>query len=367
MPFLGGNEVTLLIDGEETFDSIIDGIQRAEDYVLVEFYIVHGDGLGNRLKDALIERAQAGVDVLFISDAIGSRELPSSYREALTSAGVQLSSFNSTLGPRNRFQLNFRNHCKIVIIDGNEAWIGGHNVGDEYLGLDPDIGPWRDTHVRIEGPAALIAQATFLADWLWATRTLADVEWEPHPSATGDVPVMILSTGPADDYERAQLFFVHALNAAQDRIWIATPYFVPDPAVSAALRMAALRGVDVRIIVPDRSDNIVVDLASRWFIQDLDGLGIRFYRYQEGFMHQKVLLVDNLLAMVGSANFDNRSFRLQFEANALIADETFATEVATMLVADLERSRSFDPAELRSRSFLFRLAVHGARLTAPLL
>ena len=366
MPFLRGNDVELLVDGEATFESILEGIRRAEDYVLVEFYIVRSDDLGNRLKDALIERSRAGVEVLFIFDALGSRGLSRIYHDDLRQAGVQFSPFNSTLGRRNRFQLNFRNHRKIVVVDGKVAWVGGHNVGDEYLGLDPKIGPWRDTHVRIHGPAVLMVQATFLMDWLWAKRDVPSVSWDPDVSTSEDIPVMILSTGPADEPEKAQLFFVHALNAAQDRIWIATPYFVPDQAVSAALRMAALRGVDVRVIVPSESDNLLVDLASLWFIQDLDGVGIHFFRYQEGFMHQKVLLVDRLLAKVGSANFDNRSFRLQFEANALIANEAFAGEVEAMLQADFNRSEEFDPSDLKSRSFFYRLAVHAARLMAPL-
>ncbi len=366
-PFVTGNHVQLLIDGQATFDSIIEGIGRANDYVLVEFYIVRDDGLGCRLRDALVERARAGVRVFMLYDEVGSIGLAGSYLESLREAGVQVSSFSSAQGPTNRFQLNFRNHRKIVVVDGQTAWVGGHNVGDEYLGLDPDIGPWRDTHVRIRGPAALLAQGAFMADWMWAMRELPSLSWDPVAAPDGDVAVMVMSTGPADQLERSKLFYVHALNAAKERVWIATPYFVPDDAVASALRMAALRGLDVRIIVPKQSDNLVVDLATEWFIRDLDGVGIRFYRYREGFMHQKVLLADGALAMVGSANFDNRSFRLQFEANALIADPDFGAQVRDMLEADMARSEPYDPLDLDGRSFVHRLAVHLARLMAPLL
>lgn len=178
---------------------------------------------------------------------------------------------------------------------------------------------------------------------------------------------MVVHISPVGNLESTELFFVHALNAAKERIWIATPYFVPDPAVMNALRLAALRGVDVRVIVPDKSDNPVVDLATLWFMEQLDGVGIRFYRHMPGFMHQKVFLVDDDVSTVGSTNFDNRSFRLQFEVNALFVDKPFATEIEKILLNDLEQSEPYDPAALHGASFLKRLAVSVARLTAPLL
>jgi len=368
-PFLGGNEVELLVNGQATFDSIVDGLARAERYALVQFYIVRDDGLGDRLKAAMIDCAKRGLDVFFLFDEIGSKDLPRTYLKELEEAGVNQSRFNSTQGRRNRFQLNFRNHRKSVITDGLERWIGGHNVGDDYLGLYPKVGPWRDTHVHITGPAAQLAQALFLADWYWAKRTLPEKwNWEPQAAPSGaDVKAMVVPISPTDDMESAELFFVSALNAARERIWIATPYFVPDPAVMVALRLAAMRGVDVRVIIPDKSDNPVVDLATLWFAEQLDGVGIRFYRRIPGFMHQKVFLVDDDVSTVGSTNFDNRSFRLQFEVNALFVDKPFAKEIETMLEKDLEQSKPYDPASLREASFVKRLAVAVARLTAPLL
>jgi cardiolipin synthase A/B len=367
-PLLRGNEVALLVDGEATFASVLDGLARAAHYALVQFYIVHDDGLGRRLKTAMIECVKRGVNVHFLYDEIGSKDLPRAYLQELDSAGVKYSKFNSTQGKRNRFQLNFRNHRKSVIIDGLETWIGGHNVGDEYLGLDPKVGPWRDTHVHITGPAAQLAQLLFLADWYWAKRSIPEWSWEPRAAPSGaDTMAMVVPISPVSDIESAELFFVHALNAAKERIWIATPYFVPDPAVLTALRLAAMRGADVRVIVPDKSDNLVVDLATLWFMQELDGVGIRFYRHMPGFMHQKVFLVDNDVSTVGSANFDNRSFRLQFEVNALFVNEPFAKQMESMLLNDLAHSEPYDPAALRKASFLKRLAVSVARLTSPLL
>ncbi len=367
-PLLTGNDVQLLIDGDATFDSIMDGLAEAKTYALVQFYMIHDDGLGRRLKSALLDCAKRGVQVFLLYDEVGSSGIPKSYLEELEAAGIKQSEFNTTQGAHNRFQLNFRNHRKNVIVDGKVAWIGGHNVGDEYLGLDPKVGHWRDTHTRIEGPAAQVAQAMFLADWYWATRTIPELSWEPVPAASGaDVKAMVLPISPTSDMETAQLFFMHALNSARGRIWIASPYFVPDDAIMASLQLAALRGVDVRIIIPDKSDNPLVDLATRWYANELTGLGIRFLRYTDGFPHQKVLLVDNNLSSVGSANFDNRSFRLQFEINAIFADEDFAGQVEAMLLNDMANSVEWDPADLDESSFVRRLAVSLARLTAPLL
>ena len=367
-PILRGNDVRLLVDGEATFDSVIDGLSRAESYALVEFYIVRDDGLGRRLKAAMIDAAERGVDVYFLYDEIGSKDLPRSYLADLEASGVRSSRFNSTQGWRNRFQLNFRNHRKCVVIDGRESWIGGHNVGDEYLGLDPDVGPWRDTHVHVRGPVVQLAQLVFLADWYWATRTRPDLDWEPREApGDADVKAVVVPISPVRDLEQGELFFVHALNGARERIWIASPYFVPDPSVMTALRLAALRGVDVRVIVPGNPDKLVVGLAADWFMEQLDGLGIRFYKYQPGFMHQKVVLVDGDVSTVGSTNFDNRSFRLQFEMNVVFVDEPFASEIEDMLMQDFERSAPYDPASLREAPYWRRLASAVARLTAPIL
>ncbi len=194
MALTWGNRAELLVDGEATFDSILEGIARAREYVLVQFYIVKDDGLGNRLKDAMIERAQAGLMVLLLYDEIGSSRLSERYLQELRAAGVKVSAFNTTQGARNRFQLNFRNHRKIVVVDGRTTWIGGHNVGDEYLGLDPKLSPWRDTHVRVDGPMALQAQGIIASDWYWAQREILDLSWTPVPAPDVDQMALVVAT-----------------------------------------------------------------------------------------------------------------------------------------------------------------------------
>ena len=361
------NRVSLLVNGEATFDSILEGVAQAREYVLFQFYMFHDDGLGRRVKAALIERARAGVRVYVLYDEVGSKGLPKSYIEELREAGVQVSSFKPTQGFSNRFQLNFRNHRKMVVVDGKVAWIGGHNVGDEYLGQDPDFSPWRDTHVRIEGPAALQLQMTILGDWYWATREIPELDWTPQPVPDGTQTVMILPTAPTGQFETASLFFVSALSGAKKRIWLSAAYFVPDDAVMKALQLAALRGVDVRIITTGKGDSLPVYLAAFHYIHQLRGLGIRFYAYTPGFMHQKVMLVDDHISTVGTHNFDNRSFRLNFEVTSVIVDESFAGEMEAMFERDFEHAEPIDAAAWDEKSIWWRIGVQLSRLAAPVL
>ena len=367
VPFTGGNRVDLLVDGEATFSSIFDGIRAARDYVLVQFYIVRDDELGRSLASELAAKARSGVPVYFLYDEIGSFALPGSYLEGLRAAGVNATSFHSRKGIGNRFQLNFRNHRKTVVVDGRVAWVGGHNVGVEYLGKDPRIGHWRDVHVRIEGPAVVGAQLAFLEDWRWATDTVPEgLSWKPA-AAAGRAESLISASGPADPMETALLMFMHAIASAKERVWIASPYFVPDDAVVQTLQLAALRGVDVRVLIPEKADSRLVTLAAYSYFDDVKVAGARFYRYQSGFLHGKFLLIDHTLAAVGTANFDNRSFRLNFEITAVVSDEVFAGEVRDMFERDFQNSRLMVPGELDARPFWFRLAVRVTRLLAPLL
>lgn len=367
MRLLGGNGAELLIDGEETFDSILKGISEAQDYVLVQFFIVHDDDLGRRLKDAMIERARAGVMVAFLYDELGS-DMGRGYRQDLRDAGVKVSAFNTTQGWRNKFQLNFRNHRKIVVVDGRTTWIGGHNVGDEYLGHDPDMSPWRDTHVRLDGPIAIQAQAVFALDWYWAQREFLELDWTPDPAPDGsDMPGIVVATGPADPLETAGMFFVHALNSARERIWITAPYFVPDDAIVKALMLATMRGVDVRVLVPGIVDKWLADRAMYHYMELLADSNVKFYMHRPGFLHQKVMVVDDLVASIGTHNFDNRSFRLNFEISAVLFDEGFTREVAEMLERDMATSELLDPTTFKDRSWFWRFSVNFARLWAPVL
>jgi cardiolipin synthase len=367
MPALGGNRVDLLIDGDTTFSSILDGIDQAADYILFQFFIVKDDGLGRRVKDHLIARAKAGVRVYFIYDEIGSHELPDRYLEDLREVGIEVTEFDTRKGKGNRFQLNFRNHRKIVVVDGRLAWIGGLNVGDEYLGKDPKFGHWRDTHVRIEGPAVLEAQFSFAADWRWATDEVPTLRWEAEAAPDGsDTGVLIIPSGPADELETANLMFVHAINSARKRIWIASAYFVPDRSVIVALQLAGLRGLDVRILIPDNPDHLLVYLAAYSYFDEAGQTGVQFYRYTKGFLHEKAMLIDDGVATIGTANFDNRSFRLNFEITVAISDPAFIAQVEKMFVDDFSDARMMEEGEYDRKPWWFRFGVRLARLTSPI-
>lgn len=364
VPYTQGNALELLVDGEATFSAIFAALEAAEHYILIQFFIIKDDDLGRELHARLLRRAAAGVSIRVLYDEIGSHALPKAYVETLRTAGIAVSAFHTTRGRRNRFQLNFRNHRKIVVVDGRLAFVGGLNVGDEYLGRGP-LGHWRDTHLRVRGPMVQALQRVFIADWYWATRQIPDLEW--GPVAAGDQIALIVPTGPADALETCSMFFHQAVVGARRRLWIASPYFVPDLPVFEALQLAALRGVDVRILLPARPDHKLVYLASFSFLDAADRTGIQIYRYQSGFLHQKVVLVDDEVAAVGTANLDNRSLRLNFEVMALAVDRTFAGQVAAMLERDFQQARRTSAADLRDRSWFFRWAVRAARLFDPIL
>lgn len=366
MPCLANNEVRLLINGKATFEAIFAAIEQARDTVLVQFFIIHDDTLGRQLKALLLKKAAEGVRVFVLFDSVGSHALPSSYIQALREGGVDIRAFATRGGWFNRFQVNFRNHRKIVVVDGVQGFLGGHNVGDEYLGGNPKLSPWRDTHVQVSGPVLACLQESFAEDWYWATRRLPPLIL-PDTYPDDGVLCQVLASGPADPYETCSLFFVEAIHAARERLWITSPYFIPDEAVFAALRLAVLRGVDVRILIPSRPDHRIVYAASSLFAFEAVRAGVRMFRYTPGFLHQKVVLIDNEVSAIGSANLDNRSFRLNFEMMLLTVDRTFADQVQAMLSDDFDLAREITAEDSRDTHKLQQLGMRIARLISPIL
>ena len=368
MPYFQANELELLIDGEKTFASILEGIAEAKEYVLLEFYIVRDDTLGRKVQQSLIKKAQEGIKIYFIYDEIGSHQLPESYLNTMREAKIEVYNFHTQKGIKNRFQINFRNHRKIVIVDGITSWLGGLNIGDEYLSQKKKFGHWRDTHLKLTGPSTIAVQKTFIEDWYWATeKHIENLRWTPLLSQKENKKVLIVPSSPSDIVETASLMYLQAINAATERIWISSPYFIPDRAIIKALQLAGLRGVDVRILIPAKADHILVYLAAFTYFENIAVTGVKFFRYNNGFLHQKVMLIDSLHATVGTANMDNRSFRLNFEISALISDKAFAQEIKMMFEEDFQNSNALDIAQISHEPFLFKLATRLARLTSPVL
>ncbi len=364
LPFTKGNDLELLIDGDETFERIFETIREAKHYLCVNFFIVKNDTLGMKFQEALMERSRAGVRVYFLFDEIGSHKLPRNYLRAMEEAGIDCRSFGINRFWWSRLQLNFRNHRKIVVSDGKTAFIGGLNVGDEYLGRDQRFGGWRDTHLKMRGPVVQAVQLVFLEDWYWASDQVPELYWETEPEAADQIAA-IIPTGPADPVDSWQLIVAEAANTSRKKLWIASPYFVPDEGVLTALQAAAIRGVDVRILIPERADHLLVWLSAFSYYEQSIPFGVKLFCFQKGFLHQKVMLIDERLAAVGTANLDNRSFRLNFEITAFSTDRKFVSEVEEMLVTDFTRSRKAEMADITGKSFLFRAATRAARLLAP--
>jgi len=365
VPAVSGNAVRLLIDGEATFEALFAAIDQARHYILLQSYIIRSDAIGTDLAKRVKARARDGVRVHVLYDGLGSNGLSRGYLDDLRDAGIEVRNFHAIRHSRSRLQINFRNHRKIAVIDGEVGFAGGLNVGDEYLGRDPQIGHWRDTHIRLCGPAVAQLQLSFAEDWLWSSGVKLDLNWAPRVWPE-DRNALIMATGPADRVEAGSLYFCNLIGAAGDRLWIASPYFVPDVDILTELKLAAMRGVDVRLLLPERPDHWLVWLAACAYFDEVREAGVKIYLYADGFLHQKVALLDDDMAVVGSHNLDNRSCRLNFEVSALIFDSVFAHQVAEMLTRDFRGARMLDTA-LYERGFWLRNAAPAARLFAPIL
>ncbi len=364
---LSGNDFELLINGDSAFSRIFKAIEGATDYILVQFYILRDDEVGRALADRLMAATHRGVAVHVLYDSIGSSRLPRAYLKRLGKAGVRILDSNALRGPSNRRQVNFRNHRKCVIVDGKQAFIGGLNIGDEYLGRDEKLGPWRDTACALQGPIVAQLQLVYCEDWVWATdESLFDhLNWEPG-TAPANKDALLLASGPADELETGTLYFCAAAQMAKARLWIASPYFVPEGDVMSALKVAAMRGVDVRILLPSKADHWATYLAAFACFDEMIEAGVKIFLYDTGFMHQKAMVVDDALASVGTINLDSRSCRLNFEATALAFDRGAAEDVAAMLEADFARSTLLE-TPLRKQPIWIRLFAPVARLFSPLL
>ncbi len=367
MPVMRGNDMRLLVDGDAAFPAMFDAIDAAQTYVLVQFYIVRDDPTGRVLHDRLTAAAARGVLVRFVCDPVGSMKLSTTYLSELSAAGVHVVEPAQMRGPRNRFQLNFRNHRKTVIVDGLVGFTGGLNVGEEYMGRDPGFGAWRDTQIELHGPVVSQLQLVFAEDWHWATGEvlIEALNWEAG-TAEADMSAMVVATGPGDSMETGALFYFSAIANARKRIWIASPYFVPDRDVLTALKHAALEGLDVRLLLPEVVDHRIPWLAAFAFFDEVREAGVQVWRYSAGFMHQKAILVDDCFAAVGTSNLDNRSFRLNFEAMAAFFDPRAAAAAEAMLERDFDRAFRME-TPLADQRALIRYGAPVSRLFAPIL
>lgn len=368
-PPLYADAVELHLDGATAYASLFAAIRAAERHVHLEYYIWEPDQIGTRLRDLLVEKARAGVKVRMLIDATGSADLGRRFCRPLLEAGVEVARFNpiSLRWIRSR-RIDFRNHRKIVVCDGKVGFTGGMNITDFHTSeLSPVY--WRDTHVRIEGAAVWPLQRIFIEDWHFATEEapLEGAELFPPGGKERKHIAQIVASGPDHDHLSIHRTFFTAITRATSRLWITTPYFVPDEATMAALCTAALRRLDVRVLIPKRGDSRLVDLAARSYVPELLASGVKVYEYLPRFIHSKTLVIDDDLAIVGTANLDNRSFQLNFEVVALLYDEDVTAQLAKAFEVDLTESRRITAEDLASKSLPRRLGEASARLLSPLL
>lgn len=361
------NKVDVYSDGLQTFPQIEASLEAAKDTIHMEFFIIKNDELGNRIKEILIRKAQEGIKVRVIYDAVGSWRLGKAYKAALTEAGVEVFPFYPVAFPLISRELNYRNHRKIVVVDGKEGYVGGLNIGDEYLGKKPSFGFWRDTHLKIQGEAVHSLQRIFINDWKFVSGQVLEEENLFSKSIySNDCLMQIAASGPDSDWKNIHQGYFTLITTARKRIWIETPYMVPDESIRMALKTAALSGVDVRIIIPNKPDHFFVYWASRDNIEGLLEAGVRIYTYEKGFIHAKLLMVDGQAASVGTANMDNRSFGTNYEVNAFIYDRAVIGRLEEDFVMDLQDSREVDYEEHLKRGIWEKTKEAIGRLVSPI-
>ncbi|CDQ18719.1 cardiolipin synthase [Halobacillus karajensis] len=362
------NEVEIFTDGQKKFHALIEDLEKAEDHIHLLYYILRDDNLGQRLANVLQKKAKEGVEVKLLYDDMGSRLLHRSFKRGLKEAGVQVESFFPSLIPKVNMKINYRNHRKLAIIDGEIGYIGGFNIGDEYLGFNKRFGYWRDTHLRVEGEAVNNMQTRFILDWNHASRR--DIVYKERyfcAKPKGDVAMQIVSSGPDSEWEQIKHGYLKMILSAKEYVYIQTPYFIPDDSLLDALRVAVLSGVDVRIMIPNKPDHPFVYWATFSNIGDMLKAGAKIYVYQKGFLHAKTIVVDGKIASVGTANIDVRSFRLNFEVNAFVYHPEVGQSLSDRFHEDIVESTELTYKLYQARSKWVRFKEAISRLLSPIL
>jgi cardiolipin synthase A/B len=364
------NDVQVFNDGAAKFSALVDDLERAKDHIHFQYYIVRLDNLGKRLLDVLIQKAKQGVQVRLLYDDMGSRGVHKRHFRELIRHGGQVEAFFPSILPLINPRLNYRNHRKIVVIDGRIGYIGGFNVGDEYLGLKKRFGYWRDTHLRIEGSALHPLQTRFILDWNQASAN-QDIEYNdiffPIIPQKGSVSMQIVSSGPDSEWEQIKDGYLKMIFRAEKYIYIQTPYFIPDVSFLDALRIACLSGVDVRIMIPNKPDHMFVYWATYANVGNLLKAGAKIYIYENGFLHSKQIVIDDEVSTVGTANIDVRSFKLNFEVNAFIYDRDKSHELAELFEQDMLLSTELTLDIYNRRSTNIKIKESIANLISPIL
>ncbi|MGI6703736.1 MAG: cardiolipin synthase [Clostridia bacterium] len=368
LPMQYRNTAKVLTNGPYTFREIIKALKKARHHIHMEYYIIRDDKLGRKIRDILIDKANEGVEVRILYDGVGCLQLPKKFFDPLKKAGGEIAVFLPLKFPFLDYRTNYRNHRKILIVDGAVGFLGGLNIGDEYLGKSRAFNFWRDTHIKLEGDSVYSMQAIFLQDWTSAVgKSISCADYFPPHNINTPKPIHIVASSPDSKWESMQKLYVRMVSMARTKLYITTPYLIPDESLLTALKISALSGLDVRLLVPGIPDKKIVHWASRSYYQELMEAGIRVYEYNRGFIHAKVIQVDNRVASVGTANLDIRSLHLGYEVNAIVYDEEVVKTLEGDFFRDLKHAVEIDPAKWKDRPMRKHLVEATARLFSPLL
>ena len=365
------NDIRVYTDGKEKFRAIIEEMKQAKRYIHMQYYIIRNDELWQEVEKVLIQKAREGVAVRVLFDSMGCRTMKNRDWERLEKEGIQVAEFFPALLGQLQLRVNYRNHRKIVVIDGRVGFVGGFNVGREYLGRDKKFGYWRDTHLCIEGAAVTSLAVRFVLDWNYAAKEnlfLEDSLFEiPQYTRNGRDPVQIISSGPDSKTKMIHDNYLRLIHRAQDHVYIQTPYFIPDDSILDALKIAAKSGVDVRIMIPCKPDHPFVYWATYSYIGEMVAAGAKCYVYNNGFLHAKTLSIDGMVACVGTANMDFRSFGLNFEVNAVIYSERTVQRLERAFENDMTLCTQVTRKVYDERGLVIKAKEQFSRLLSPLL
>lgn len=362
------NKVEILNNGDATFPAIFEAMEQAKDHIHIEYYIIEEGVLAQKLQDILVRKSREGVEVRVIYDDVGSWKLSKKYIHTLREAGIQIYSFLPVRFPWFTSKVNYRNHRKIVVIDGETAFVGGLNFADRYINGSPQVGPWRDTHLKISGEAATSLQIVFLTDWYFVRQeVLLDSKYIPYHRAKEECVLQITASGADSDWASIMQAYFSSITSAKENVYISTPYFMPNGSILMALKTAAMSGVDVRVLIPSKSDSWLTYLGTLSFVEELLEAGIRVFFYRAGFNHSKIMMVDGIISMVGTANMDIRSFEQNFEVNALVYDQGITLALRNQFLQDLKGSNEILLESWKQRSQFQRMKESMVRLFTPLL
>lgn len=362
------NDITIFQEGENAFKSIVETLYAAKYSIHMVFYIVNDDNIGNRIKNILVTKAGEGVAVRFIYDDVGSWHLPKRFIGELKAAGIEVYPFMKVRLPYLTSKVNYRNHRKIVVVDGEVGYLGGMNIADRYIEGDRKLGRWTDTMLRISGEAVHSLQLIFLTDWFFVSGKIIDdrTRYFPKPQATNYHPMQIATSGPDSDWASIMQAYFYAITRAHSHIYISSPYFIPNESILTALKTASLSGIDVRIMLPGKADSHIVFWSSLSYVQELLEAGIKVYQYQRGFNHSKIMMIDGSCSFVGSANMDIRSFEDNFEVAAIIYDEEISKKLEESFVKYLTQSVFITLEDWTRRPLKYNFRESLARIVSPL-